>query len=169
MVTRLSQTIDKLLKNLDISYLFALSIDHGISYKKHNWDLFEPSKFIYAFFTFNMLYDIDWPETIANNYEEISAKGNTNERIVSLLKYFYNYFDPNEFKDALLMRSDYTNLLDQTYNIVLDENIKRINKHDIYNIYRVKRNYYINFKRSIRKLSCPKFTFLDHYNLIIFR
>ena len=28
-----------------------------------DWKLFEPSKFIYSYFTFNMIYEIDWIES----------------------------------------------------------------------------------------------------------
>ena len=39
----------------------AKELRHGI--KKESWSLFEPSKFVYAFFAFNSFYSIDWDES----------------------------------------------------------------------------------------------------------
>ena len=39
-------------------------LEHGV--KRDNWTLFEPSKFIYAFFAFNSFYSIDWDTSSAN-------------------------------------------------------------------------------------------------------
>lgn len=61
---------DNLLNNVreqidDLYNLFAAAKEfkHGI--KKHSeWAFFEPTKFIYAFFTFNSLYSIDWKDSV---------------------------------------------------------------------------------------------------------
>lgn len=41
--------------------------EHIIEYQRGAWKLFEPSKFIYAYFAFNSFYNFDWPESVKNN------------------------------------------------------------------------------------------------------
>jgi hypothetical protein len=38
--------------------------DHIIKYQRGAWKLFEPTKFIYAFFAFNSFYNFDWEESL---------------------------------------------------------------------------------------------------------
>ena len=40
------------------------SYEHIVEYEKGAWKLFEPSKFIYAFFAFNSFYNFDWEESL---------------------------------------------------------------------------------------------------------
>jgi len=42
-------------------HIAASSLQHGV--KKESWSLFEPSKFVYAFFAFNSFYSFDWEES----------------------------------------------------------------------------------------------------------
>jgi hypothetical protein len=43
----------------------ARELEHGV--RDLSWRLFEPSKFVYAFFAFNSFYSIDWEETKKQN------------------------------------------------------------------------------------------------------
>jgi len=38
--------------------------DHIIEIKRGEWRLFEPSKFIYAYFAFNSFYNFEWNESM---------------------------------------------------------------------------------------------------------
>jgi hypothetical protein len=49
--------------NLYALQRLVLNIDHGIL-DKSKWKLFIPSNFVYAFFSFNTFYNIDWVESI---------------------------------------------------------------------------------------------------------
>ena len=55
------------IKSIELSYLFAKNLKHGIN-ENDCWQLFEPSKFIYSFFAYNMIYEIDWKSTFSKNY-----------------------------------------------------------------------------------------------------
>ena len=63
----MNSKIKDYLQSVEISHLFAKDYKHGIAKTNGQWDLFEPTRFIYAFFAFNMLYSIDWPETLNRN------------------------------------------------------------------------------------------------------
>lgn len=40
--------LENKIKSIELSYLFARNLKHGIN-EKGDWQLFEPSKFIYSF------------------------------------------------------------------------------------------------------------------------
>lgn len=50
----------------DLHKLFSVTKDfnHIIEYQPGSWKMFEPSKFVYSYFTFNTLYSYDWPLSI---------------------------------------------------------------------------------------------------------
>jgi hypothetical protein len=69
----------------DIENLYRLHCvtqqKHIIEYKPDAWKLFEPSKFVYAYFAFNCFYNYDWTESLIkrellpqNNDEKDTAK-----------------------------------------------------------------------------------------------
>ena len=82
----------------------ARELVHGV--KDSGWKLFEPSKFVYAFFAFNSFYSIDWEETKKQNQlikwellkkvKEITTsvgKAKTeSEKISEMRKYLYNSY-----------------------------------------------------------------------------
>ena len=53
----------------DLHRLHFVTIDfkHGIEHKPDTWKMFEPSKFVYAYFAFNTLYNFDWEESCQSN------------------------------------------------------------------------------------------------------
>ena len=45
------------LQSVEISHSFAMNYNHGVQSINSNgrWDLFEPTRFVYAFFALNMI------------------------------------------------------------------------------------------------------------------
>ena len=60
-------------------HYMAKHYNHMVEYQKDTWKLFEPSKFIYAFFAFNSFYSFDWVKSLKENtlisYIEEDADG----------------------------------------------------------------------------------------------
>jgi len=54
--------------------------DHIIEYQKGAWKLFEPSKFIYAYFAFNSFYNFDWEESLKKSKLTAFPKKIENEK-----------------------------------------------------------------------------------------
>lgn len=71
-------------------------LEHGIN--NRGWKLFEPSKFVYAFFAFNSFYCINWEES-QKQKELINWKSedDTSEtkKIKAMQKYIYDYYVKN--------------------------------------------------------------------------
>lgn len=59
----MNSRIIEYLQSVEISHLFAKNHNHGVE-RSGRWDLFEPTKFVYAFFAFNMIYSVDWKSTM---------------------------------------------------------------------------------------------------------
>ena len=60
------QSIDDVYK----LHLISKNINHGIGTGYHGinqWRLFEPSRFVYAFFAYNTIYSINWRKTVEKN------------------------------------------------------------------------------------------------------
>jgi len=54
----------KKIEDLYKLHYITKNYDHIIGNKRGTWTLFEPSKFIYAFFAFNSFYNFDWKKSI---------------------------------------------------------------------------------------------------------
>lgn len=52
------------IKDLHKLHSVTKDFNHIIEYQEGSWKMFEPSKFIYSYFTFNTLYSYDWFKTI---------------------------------------------------------------------------------------------------------
>jgi hypothetical protein len=90
------------LQSVEISHSFAKNYKHGVQ-SQGEWDLFEPTRFVYAFFAFNMIYAIDWKLSVENG---------------KILKNESNYFAKNQFEALIdFINSDNTTL----FEIALDE------------------------------------------------
>lgn len=90
------------LQSVEISHSFAKNYKHGVQ-SQGEWDLFEPTRFVYAFFAFNMIYAIDWKLSVENG---------------KILKNESNYFAKNQF-EALI---DFINSDNKTlFEIALEE------------------------------------------------
>lgn len=55
--------LHKHLEGLYKLHLASVALQHAVRKERDDWAVFEPSQFIYAFFTFNTLYTINWSET----------------------------------------------------------------------------------------------------------
>ena len=146
--------------NIEIAYLFAKNMNHAVS-KHQDWVLFEPSKFIYAFFSFNMLYDIDWEKTI--NELKISVHSeriSTGDKIQHFTKFIHKHSE-NVYQELNL---DYNQITRNSKNITGDKSIDRRNKYII-----PIKTYLENYKDAIKNLSCYKrLNWEDHYRILSF-
>ena len=70
-------------------------MNHGINRSQYSdWQLFEPSKFIYAYFSFNMLYDIDLDRSIDTDRIVIHPGDfKTGKRILFLTNFIHKNLD----------------------------------------------------------------------------
>lgn len=162
----MNELIEKTVRNINISYLFAKSIEHGISYNQSNWELFEPTRFVYAFFTFNMLYDINWQGTFQRGYLwDSRAQKITSDKIILLLKYIYKYSQNKKFIDYYSKYDRSLTIVDNSKKIKIDTNITRIDETSFLNN---KMSYVNNYKSVMRHLTSRNTTIEDHYKLIIF-
>jgi hypothetical protein len=87
----MNRHINDLLMNINISLRIAKDVNHGISFGRSGWNIFEPTKFVYAFNTLNMLYEKDWEHTMLTNkiIDNRSTKY-ANDKILILLEFINN-------------------------------------------------------------------------------
>jgi hypothetical protein len=127
-MARLNQQVKEHLQSIEISHLFAAHYNHGVQHHG-KWDLFEPTRFVYAFFAFNMIYAIDWELTLAKNRLNYQSNGRDNhakDQIRSLIKYIYtnnNIF----FEKALVKFDNKRELFSVVSNMKTDNNSSRRN------------------------------------------
>lgn len=55
--------LHKHLEGLYKLHLASIALEHAVRQERNDWAIFEPSQFVYAFFTFNTLYTINWSQT----------------------------------------------------------------------------------------------------------
>lgn len=70
------------LKDLHRLHLVTKDFKHIIEYEPGSWKMFEPSKFVYAYFAFNSFYNFDWEVSTKNNQLTLFSKVMVNEREV---------------------------------------------------------------------------------------
>jgi hypothetical protein len=67
------------LENLYRLHYITKKYRHIVEVNRDEWKLFEPSKFVYAYFTFNCFYNYNWKESVNNNelqmFEKKEEKG----------------------------------------------------------------------------------------------
>ena len=121
--------LESTLKSINISYLFSRNLEHGISYQRSNWELFEPSKFIYSFFTFNMLYEIDWKETLSRGFVwDARSQNYTSDKIILLLEFIYSHLEDSSFMSFYKKYDPELLVIDNSKSIKPDSNIQRKDK-----------------------------------------
>lgn len=133
-------------------HYIAKEYDHLIKLNNEEWRLFEPSKFIYAYFTFNSLYNFDWEESIKNkNLTSFSKKNTDKNKDRDTVKY-------KAMIDFIFNRINKTNK-ELFFEIILDgDNINNI----IQTISKISPDNYIkdseirNFKKEFKKLISSK-------------
>ena len=76
-----SKELEQTILNLHRVHSISRDYNHALELDD-NWKIFEPTKFIYAYFTFNLLYNIDWKSSFDlmdlqdDNYEDVSQSQN---------------------------------------------------------------------------------------------
>ena len=137
-------------------------MNHGINRSQYSdWQLFEPSKFIYAYFSFNMLYDIDLDRSIDKDRIVIyPGDFKTGKRILFLTNFIHKNLD-----------AIYKKMSDINYDRIIknSKNIKRdrtIDKKDNYLSPRY--SFFENYKIAIRGLERKALSQDNHYRLLSF-
>ena len=98
----MNHRITSTLQSIEISHAFAMNYNHGVQIQG-NWDSFEPTRFVYAFFAFNMIYAIDWKLTMKKdclNYQRTSSENYAKVQFLSVIEFVFNY-DNKAFENAL--------------------------------------------------------------------
>ncbi len=124
----------------EIEHLYRLHYitknhDHIIELKRGEWRLFEPSKFIYAYFAFNSFYNFHWEECLKNNKLELFTKTIVNEnecepsegtKYKSMIDFIFSYKidkDVDEFFKIVCTGLSNEQLNKIISNITPDDNI----------------------------------------------
>ncbi len=116
------------LQSIEISHSFAVNYNHGVQLHG-KWDLFEPTRFVYAFFAFNMIYAIDWETTLLQNKLNYHRSGNDNyakNQMQSLIK-FINDLNDELFEESLEKIDKNRELFSVVSKMETDYNSSRIN------------------------------------------
>lgn len=98
----MNKKIISYLQSVEISHSFAVNYNHGVQLQG-KWDLFEPTRFVYAFFAFNMIYAIDWDLSLQKDRLNYQKKGNQNNAKMQMqdLINFIVHYDDKAFEKAL--------------------------------------------------------------------
>lgn len=133
------------IETIELFFIFTKnSIDSKMLIdNSENWPIFEPTKFMYLFQTFNMLYDNNWNNFKKNNTnnnnwgwkeiggnEKYNKRTETWERIINLNNFINNINDNNFkilYRNALFDNEDNVNIITQFESSKNEINI------DIYN------------------------------------
>ena len=98
----MNHRITSTLQSIEISHAFAMNYEHGVQ-MQGKWGLFEPTRFVYAFFAFNMIYAIDWKLTMQKDwltYQRTSSENYAKDQFLSVIDFVFNY-DNKAFENAL--------------------------------------------------------------------
>lgn len=162
----MNRELEETIKSINISYLFALNLDHAIAYRDSKWKLFEPSKFIYSFFTFNMLYDIDWKEIFYRDYiRNDDNRNHSLDKIYRLLEFIHDRLSTDTFNKTYSKYDNELRIMRNSKSIVPDYNINYINRSSFLQHHN---SYLRNYRSALLKIQSREFDIIDHYNLVIF-
>jgi hypothetical protein len=125
--------------------------DHMIELRKGKWRLFEPSKFIYAYFAFNSFYNFEWSESLVKKEliafpEKITLEGiekNATEghKYKSMIDFIFSHAtdsDKDEFFNIICGQKKNEKIIQSISQITLDNRIKESERD--------------NFKKEFEKL-----------------
>lgn len=132
------------IKKLHRLHSITKDFSHIIEYKTGSWKMFEPSRFIYSFFTFNSLYEINWSDSIVDNtiyydFDNDPEKTKETTKMRAYINFIFEYATEDDFKilsqnikkmgkgKKPLENNELQNLL---MEIVLDDRIKNSDKTD---------------------------------------
>jgi hypothetical protein len=152
------------IKSIELSYLFAKNLKHGIN-ENDCWQLFEPSKFIYSFFAYNMIYEIDWKSTFSKNYIWDQRGVKTHTKIYYFLEFLYNSNDIKDFYLTFKKFGSVNNLINNVKFIKPDPNISRTNNCSKLHF---KESFLNNYRFAIKELANDNLRQINHYHLLAF-
>ena len=122
------------LQSVEISHSFAMNYNHGVQSISSNgkWDLFEPTRFVYAFFALNMIYSIDWPRTIDSNSikNHNYRSGKTAQDQIHEVIDFINANNNQLFQECLLKFDSNRELFSVVSKMDIDYNSSRPSRRD---------------------------------------
>lgn len=122
------------LQSVEISHSFAMNYNHGVQSISSNgkWDLFEPTRFVYAFFALNMIYSIDWPRTIDSNSikNHNYRSGKTAQDQIQEVIDFINANNNQLFQECLLKFDSNRELFSVVSKMDIDYNSSRPSRRD---------------------------------------
>jgi hypothetical protein len=150
------------IQSIEISHTFARDYRHGIE-TIHGWDMFEPTRFIYAFFAFNMLYELDWKKTLnGSNIQKLAYNGITHAKPqIEKLVEFISESDSKVFDKALLKIDSNRELYGIISNMEFDKNSNKTSHLD------ESKKIAQEFKESAKKFSAGiTLNEEDHFKLL---
>lgn len=129
VMLNLNPEIKRYIESVEISHSFAKNYSHGIR-SNGSWELFEPTRFVYAFFSFNMIFSINWPVTLKFNKKLKYFRQRDGEfakwQIESLVN-FIHQADSSCFKKCLVDFKEIKNIYQECLNMPQDFNSERRN------------------------------------------
>ena len=152
------------IKSIELSYLFAKNLKHGIN-ETGDWQLFEPSKFIYSFFAFNMIYEIDWKTTFSRKYLWDQRNILTHTKIYNLLEFLYA---SNDTKDFYLTYGEFGSVKTLIKNAPFIQNDPNINKTNKCSKLDIEESFLNNYRSAINQLENDNLGQIDQYHLLAF-
>jgi hypothetical protein len=146
-----------ILNSIEISHLFAKNHKHGLELYGE-WKLFEPTKFVYAFFSFNMIYSIDWDSTI--NLNRINYNNNKAKILFIHIINFITDFDVELFENELSKFDPERKLYNVIRKMTDDRNSNKLSEFTNNTIAQ-------DFKMASKKFSArEKLNSDDHFDLL---
>jgi hypothetical protein len=95
------------IEDLHRLHLVTKEFKHIIEYEPGSWKMFEPSKFVYAYFAFNTLYTIDWDQSCQKNHLSDLKKIKINDK-----------------EETATEEMKFNKLIDFVFNNIAEEDIK---------------------------------------------
>lgn len=123
----LAEDLVSYLEHLHRLNFMSKGYNHGIEMNNQKWELFEPTKFIYSYFTFNIIYNIDWENSFEKSrilYFKDSLSHNSNFTEPKKVRFHLKFLKRIENEDKLKLF--YNNLNELSY---IDE--EGLNKIDL--------------------------------------
>jgi hypothetical protein len=111
-----------------------LKYNHGVQSINSDgkWNLFEPTRFVYAFFALNMIYSIDWRRTIESNYlkyHDFRIGKTTQDQISEVIDFIYSNSNVL-FQECLLKFDSKRELFSVVSQMNIDYNSSRPSRRD---------------------------------------
>lgn len=100
-------TLKNKLSTLNALHSFCMKSEHAVRQTGDDtstWSVFNPSRFIYTYFTFNSMYDIDWESSFADLQVLETKEKYQRDRFQKAIKFFFKKLGsdaPNIFSTLL--------------------------------------------------------------------